>query len=287
MQDAKSVLLNLISEAASATDRWNPFQRVALTEEESVSLPPQNQHWKPLYVICMTARSGSTMLTSILERTRVLGRPDEYINPRGPFQSHYETTGQCDLRTYFHRLWKWYSGPGGIFGIKTPYQDLWPFVRCHLFHEWLRGANCVYLTRENVYEQAVSLVIARQSQVWHRIDGGPTLRTNGSPQFDLPSLRIALSRIVRERALWESLFALHGITPLRLTYEELVQDGRGSPKNVRRVIRFLGYDIPEDYPVPGPATCKLGGEVNEEWAIRLREEIDDDPLIRELLECRD
>src|SRR5690349_10975808 len=36
------------------------------------------------YVLCFVERSGSTMLTDLMTKAGVLGRPEEYVNPRGP-----------------------------------------------------------------------------------------------------------------------------------------------------------------------------------------------------------
>jgi trehalose 2-sulfotransferase len=287
MEDENSVLPKLIAAAVRAENRWNPFACSAHTSEEFGALPARNSNWKPLYLICMTARSGSTMLCSVLERTGLVGRPDEYVNPRGPFPMFYKKSGAEDLRTYFHRVCKMYAGPGGIFGIKTPFQDLAPFIQARLFDEWFRSANMIYLSRRCIFDQAASVVIARQSGVWHQREGQDTGSQRASPQYDSLLLRVTLRNLIRERALWEGFFALYEIEPLRIGYEECASSPQGMVSVIHRVLGFLGFDLPADYPVPSPTTSKLGSELNTQWAERLRSEAMADAEMRRLLEWRD
>jgi hypothetical protein len=132
-EKAAKRLASLVAEAAAVQDGGHPFSTKPFTPDELSTLPPRSGHWKPMYLICMTARTGSTMLCSVLERTGLVGVPDEYVNPRGPFPMYYEQVGSGDLRTYFHRVWERNAGPGGIFGIKTPFQDISHFVQSGLF----------------------------------------------------------------------------------------------------------------------------------------------------------
>lgn len=227
------------------------------------------------------------MLCSVLEKTGLVGRPDEYINPRGPFPMHYERNGKGDLRTYFHRVWKKYAGPGGIFGIKTPFLDLSPFIQSGLFDEWFRSANMIYLSRSNIFEQAVSVVIARQSGVWHKMCGQASTRSECPLHYDPEMLRNTLINLIRERSLWESLFALFEITPMRIAYEEFAFDSVGLESTIRGMLRFLGYDLHSDYRIPSPSTSKLGSDLNKEWADRLRAEMATNSAIRRLIEWRE
>lgn len=224
------------------------------------------------------------MLCSVLEKTGLVGHPDEYINPRGPFAMHYETNGKGDLRTYFNRVWRRHAGPDGIFGIKTPFRDLSPFIQAGLFDEWFRSANILYLSRCNIFEQAVSVVIARQSGIWHKIGGQSFEGSERDVHYDQELLRNSLIGLVRERSLWESLFSLYEITPLRITYEEFASDSVGLDSTIREILGFLGYELSCDYSIPSPITSKLGSDLNIEWADRLRAEMAADSAIRRLME---
>ena len=227
------------------------------------------------------------MLTSVLEQTQLVGRPDEYINPRGPFPLHYERVGKGSLQAFFRKIWKETAGPGGIFGIKTPFQDLSPFIQAGLFDEWFRSANFIYLARSNIFEQAVSVVIARQSGVWHHRQGESTPAYRDPPQYDPILLQRALKNLLRERSLWESFFALYEISPLRIVYEDFAFESTALVSAIQCMLRFLGYDVPSDYAVPRPTTIKLASALNTEWADRLRSETSADQDFRRVIEWRD
>jgi LPS sulfotransferase NodH len=281
-ETAEQLLARLIAEAAAVKDGINPFSTVSLTPEGLSKLPPRNDSWKPNYVICMTARTGSTMLCSVLEQTGLVGRPDEYINPRGPFPMYHQSVGDGDLHVYFHRLWEQHSGPGGIFGLKTPFQDWSPFIQSGLFDQWFRNANMIYLSRANLFEQAVSVAIARETGVWHRrTNEQPT--DQQEPTYDHGLLKQIVKGLIREQVLWESFFVIYEIEPLRIHYEAFAYDPVELAATTRQVLRFLGYDVPADYPIPAPETRKLARDVNGQWAERLREELTHDPEIRGLL----
>jgi hypothetical protein len=63
-----------------------------------------NTNWKPMYIIAMTARSGSTMLCSALQCLPETGKVEEYFNPRGPFQNFHTKYGGSDFSDYLHNI---------------------------------------------------------------------------------------------------------------------------------------------------------------------------------------
>jgi hypothetical protein len=58
MDDEKPALQRLINEAVGAEKRCNPF--VSSADISATPMSMRNSRWKPLYLTCMTARSGST-----------------------------------------------------------------------------------------------------------------------------------------------------------------------------------------------------------------------------------
>jgi len=142
----------------------------------------------------------------------------------------------------------------------------------------------IYLSRSNIFEQAVSVVIARQSGVWHKLKEKSSAAMEVGPKYDAGMLRNTLKQLVRERSMWESFFALYEVAPLRIAYEEFAFEPASFVVTCRRVLQFLGYNVPPDYSIPNPTTLKLGTELNVEWAERLRSECRGDSEILELLE---
>src|SRR5262245_43596783 len=80
------------------------------------------------YVICFVQRSGSTMLRTLLTQTGGLGKPEEFLNPRGVMQRHVESSGAGNLSDYFRYLRTTMSSPAGLFGMKASWQDFQPLV---------------------------------------------------------------------------------------------------------------------------------------------------------------
>jgi len=113
-------------------------------------------------------------------------------------------------------------------------QQLARLGECPWFHEWL----FVYLTRSNLVQQAVSLIIAEASGRW--LAWGPTNLAVAAEDYDEVRIAGAIDAIVETNKNWERFFGAFGLRPFRLTYEDLRDDLPGS---VARVREFLG--LPE------------------------------------------
>lgn len=77
----------------------------------------------------------------------------------------------------------------------------------------------------------------------------------------------ALDRLPRMRADWERFFALYGVEPLRISYEELVADAAGT---VRRIASHARVAWDGDVGLDSAITTKLADERSERWAGLLR-----------------
>jgi LPS sulfotransferase NodH len=117
-------------------------------------------------------------------------------------------------------LWETY-GQSGIYGVKafmhfeeetqlTPDDILPPGPRAFIF-----------LTRENLLEQATSFAIAKSHGGWL----GHSDRDLPITQDEVDETR---SLIEHQNAVWESWFITYGIEPLRITYEQQVDDPDGT-----------------------------------------------------------
>src|SRR5262249_34926393 len=126
--------------------------------------------------------------------------------------------------------------------------------------------------------------IALQSGVWHKLEREVARAEESVPTYEPKLLRATLKNVVRARSMWEAFFSRYQISPLRITYEEFASRSDELASTSRRLLRFLGYDIPGDYAVPSPATRKIGRQLNCEWAERLRTETKCDPEMWSLIE---
>ena len=120
--------------------------------------------------------------------------------------------------------------------------------------------NCaIRLRRENTISQAVSLVIAQQTQAWIS-----HFKPERSPVYDFTAIRDAHRLIKNEDAQWDQYFSGAGITPLQVTYEDLIA---APDAIVERIRSALGL---------GPATKikhqegprRQSSELNDAWCSR-------------------
>lgn len=221
------------------------------------------------YVICMLPRTGSTMLCSVLERTALLGYPDEYLNPRGVVQLYAHRYLPRSLQDYIDILRRERSTANGVFGLKASFDDFRPVIDAGLVNELFGPARFIYLDRKDLALQAVSAFVAQQSGIWHRDATGVPFRSHptAEPSFDEEAILSNIDSFARARAAWEEFFVSHSISPVRLTYESVVAD---IGKAVRQIADTVGavVDIPVDLSMS--TTSKLADDRSYEWAERIR-----------------
>lgn len=204
------------------------------------------------FVICSTQRSGSWLLCRQLANARI-GVPSEYFN-----EMHIVALCRrwridpSDTHAYYEALLRKRTTPNGAWGTKLQ----WPQFtarRNSLRKSLMRDAKLLYLVRDDIVPQTVSLHLSYITGIWG-FDG----RVYSVPQSEVrigdPGHLAACERvIVAENGEWRRLFASHGTEPFVLRYEELTAD---QPGTVERVARWLGLG-PEDYRIPPPEPREL------------------------------
>lgn len=122
----------------------------------------------------------------------------------------------------------------------------------------------VYLRRANKLRQAISLVKAEQSGLWHRnADGSDYERSAASSPltFDAARIAAAMAKYEAYDRAWEDWFLAENLSPLRLTYEDLSE----APRNeLARVLSFLGLDSGSIGALDVPLK-KLSDATTEAW----------------------
>jgi LPS sulfotransferase NodH len=184
-----------------------------------------------VWAICTIARSGSSWLSQLVASTRLLGNPEEYLLNWPHCCARFGLSTSTPLEEYLACLMRQRSTPNGVFAIKGSFDEMQPF--------WSHfpSAPCVWLSRENKLEQAVS---------WHRAhDGGRWIRTeNSAPPRPLKfSVERALwfyDEILRREALWSEFFAARDVKPLVLMYEQVCRDPLAA---VRAIANHVGVEL--------------------------------------------
>ena len=118
----------------------------------------------------------------------------------------------------------------------------------------------VWIRRDDTTRQAVSLWKALQTQQWRRDSeedgGGQGLR------FHFAAVDHLKLRIDEHNAAWQAYFERCGIEPLRIVYEELVED---YAEKTLWLLNQLGIPLPEGFAITQPKMRRQADELSEEW----------------------
>ena len=243
------------------------------------------------YIICGTPRSGSTLLCEMLAASGLAGRPNSYFRQQDivywadrwavPHPDGVETA-EFD-RAYLAAMLQ--AGRGGteIFGLRLMAPSVADAARRL---DRVAGAEgdvterlaaafgpvlYIQLSRGDTIAQAVSLVRAEQSGLWHLAADGSVLE--GAEElrpmvYDGDRIATLVRELSRDNAAWGAFFAAHGIAPLRLSYESLTADPQAA---LATVLTALGRDpaIARGVAVP---TAKMASGTSRQWAEKFRTE---------------
>lgn len=247
-------------------DRYQRDMQIALPRKE--------------YVIFFTPRSASSWLTNALKASRRLGDPDELFNP-GFVPKIAASYNARDIRSYIDMARRKRS-PGGVFGFEITYfQMLSTFgsVESYLQH-FPPSTRSIWLVREDIVEQAVSLAKAVATGIYHSAatPEDHIVRADSEFEYDPASINRWLGHILEQETATEQLLAANHIHPLRLTYETMMADKQGT---INAICEHLG-----EPPTTLEANShrKIGTDKNAEFAERFARE--NPTIIRHVDEMR-
>lgn len=242
------------------------------------------------YVICTSPRSGSTLLCKLLAATGVSGNPDSHFHR--PSVAHWLADlgvtpepglSERALVQLAFRAALAEGTRGGMFGLRLQRHSFAFFTeRLALLHpgyandaERFQAAFgrtfFLHLTRQDKVEEAVSLVKAQQSGLWHRAPDGTELERLSPPKelvYDAAAIRAQVEEVTAYDRDWREWFASSGIDPLRIAYEELAAD---PVETLRVVLDRLGLGRAAADGVE-PGVAKLADDTNRDWVARFRAE---------------
>ncbi len=256
----------------SSTER--AFLENAITDARSERQRLQLQRRKApraAFLIAFTPRSGSSYLCDLMAHSERLGIPGEYLNPEFLPQL-LQNFPAANPAEYLAHILKGRVGRNGVAGVKASWFQFANFLDLLEDEQCLAGLRYLSLRREDTVAQAISLYLAAGSQVFHTNVEHPPARLDALQHltYSYAAIDEWHRHILVQEAGWDSFFAERGITPLKLTYEEL--DAR--PLLVlRKIARHLGVrPVGITLRSEGSVFRKLADERNRAWAQRFREE---------------
>lgn len=217
-------------------------------------------------VIAFTPRVGSTLLCQNLFRYGVFIA--EFFNPVH-LEAATHTPRVSTWRALCKNLVERYA-VNRVWGVKAHVQAVMPLFLATEFPADVADWCFVYLSRENGVRQAISQVIAEIRQSWSSWDAPKREVTDADYSHAAIAQAIRGNRLSNEA--WERFFALYGIEPLRLTYEQIIADPAAAAARVAAHcgLKPGGQDIVQEFNDP-PLRSQTTA-LNSAWEVRFRQE---------------
>lgn len=221
-----------------------------------------------------TSRSGTTFLVDIINKTGRLGRILEHFNPYR-IDVGVEKWGVTSADEYVGECVRRHSSDDGVFGFKGTVEALLPLVQVNELPSRARDWTWITVRRDDTVAQAISLLRAKSSAVWH--DRGQLETPAPVPEYDFGAILKQFNIIQRKQGQIERFFAVHGIEPLRLVYEDFQDDpvpalhqvfdhvGIPAPKNLQRKVENSKFRV-----MRNSETEAMRSRFSEELAERLQ-----------------
>jgi len=243
------------------------------------------------YVICTTPRSGSTLLCNLMKSTGQAGQPESYFRQQSirywieqlnvPVQ---DIAAEPEIdNAYLEAIRREGAGNTDCFGLRLMWESLDNLSNClegfypdlsddaARFDIAFGQPKYLHLSRGDKVAQAVSLLKAEQTGLWHIGSGGVELERTGppcTPVYDRARIAKIVTDLELQYAGWTEWFEKYRLNPVRINYETL----SASPKLVLAgILSALGI-APEISTNVEPATAKLADEVSAQWISRYHAE---------------
>lgn len=180
------------------------------------------------YIICATPRSGSTLLCDLLASTGVAGKPHSYYRDEdasdwaeswGVPQPHQMDSPAFE-RAYLSAMIREGTDDTGTFGLRLMWSSVADASRrldaiegghadvAARFAKVFGPTLYIHLSRQDKLAQAISLIRAEQSGLWHRAADGTERRERlpRTPIYDAGRIADVLNELQSDDAAWTEFF---------------------------------------------------------------------------------
>lgn len=218
------------------------------------------------YMVCSTPRSGSNLLCELAIQTGRLGIPDENLGKAPVMREFAERHGllRASSIEIVRRFIETTQTQNGVFGFKAHLAYFEALRREVSISEVLPQLKHIYLDRRDNLMQAISLTRAIVTRHWSTLHSS----TNAKPSYSADGICASLRSLLADKAQWETYFALAGVSPLRILYEDLVEDPN---REFSRISETFGIDLPP-VAINAVALRIQRDAESEDWRARLIED---------------
>ena len=220
--------------------------------------PTVDRYLKPQksYAILTTPRSGSTYLCNLLDSTGIAGYPTEHLR-----LAAQELASNCnfDYLRLLDNLMQYRQTSNGVFGTKLISHFLFQLRQTKYdFKQIFQPIDrFILLSRASKVAQAVSLVVAQKTEVWHLTQNNSQGQTSDlSYKSKLANIEIddhLLAEVEQKRqflieqeARLNNILARNNIQPLQIVYEDIVENPQ---KQIDLILNFLEISPPQNRPI--------------------------------------
>ncbi|MER9295052.1 Stf0 family sulfotransferase [Mesorhizobium sp. M0621] len=239
------------------------------------------------YILCGTPRTGSTLLCKLLASTKTAGDPHSFYRRQDVPEWAEEwnlpdrdTMSELDFNVaYLNAAIAAGKGGTSIFGLRLMRENLdelsaildrifpkLPSDRAR-FERAFGNVLYIHLSREDKLAQAVSLIKAEQTGLWHIAPDGTEIERVAppkEPQYDFERIKREVTELETYDAAWNIWFEDQGIIPLRIGYERL---SANPAMTLVSICEALGVQPPNAGDVR-PGVAKLSDATSLDWMRR-------------------
>ncbi len=241
------------------------------------------------YIICGTPRSGSTLLCGLLASTKTAGDPHSFYRRQDTAEwaeewqlPHPDTMSAHDFDVaYLEAATRAGKGGTAVFGLRLMRENLdelqaildriFPNLPSDTarFEKAFGRVLYIHLSRDDKLAQAVSLIKAEQTGLWHIAPDGTEIERVApaqEPRYDFKRIQRELAELEAYDAAWNVWFAEQGVVPLRIGYERL---SANPAVTLASICEALGVQPPNAADVK-PGVAKLSDAISLDWIHRFR-----------------
>ena len=208
-----------------------------------------NEMTNPFF-IATCQRSGGFFLMSLLNSTKKVGYVHEYLHQLDEGWEGIPT--DKDILSHFEEIYERMIdilGPTGHWSTKVDIREFWVVER------WLdlkqlepQSVKWIWLRRRNKIRQAISLIKAQETKIWHLDKDDPKDKQDlarADRDVDFKKLCVSTIRFFLGDCAWSNFFQLHGVEPHTLYYEDFVDESTWE-STVAGIFDFiqLPYELP-------------------------------------------
>jgi len=231
------------------------------------------------YVIASTPRCGSTLLSSLLWQSGVLGAPAEYWNfhkrarPVATGTKMMERLEASSPADYLTKLLACRTTRNGVFGAKAHFVHFEEAIeRYPEMLDVLAPVTYIHIDREDKVAQAVSLAkLVQHGCGWRERPGQTRQRPTEAVPYDREVIALCLQKLEQQRAGWLRWFEANHIDPIEIKYEKLAADRAGV---IRGIMDTVGVQNDEPQAVRFKTIERQSDRTNQDWVARFKRDTD-------------